>query len=84
MSEAIDIINKDKRAASKLYLEVARDKMSALDDVVAMISDKDYAFTLEPHKVFATAQFMAKIGSIKLAPASINELFFHEGAGKGD
>src|SRR4029077_19698914 len=32
LSEAIDIINKDKRAASKLYLEVARDKMSALDD----------------------------------------------------
>ena len=84
LSEAIDIINKDKRAASKLYLEVARDTMSALDDVVAMISDKDYAFTPEPHKVFATAQFMAKIGSIKLAPASINDLFFPEGTGKGD
>ncbi len=49
-----------------------------------VISDKDYAFTLEPHKVFATAQFMAKIGSIKQAPASIGDLFFPEGAGKGD
>jgi NitT/TauT family transport system substrate-binding protein len=84
LSEAIDTVNKDKRAAAKLYLEVAHDTKSSLDEVVASISDKDYAFTLEPHKVFATAQFMAKIGSIKEAPASINDLFFPEGAGKGD
>jgi NitT/TauT family transport system substrate-binding protein len=84
LSEAIDIINKDKRAAAKLYLEIAHDTKTPLDEVVASISDKDYAFTLEPHKVFATAQFMAKIGSIKQAPASINDLFFPEGAGKGD
>jgi NitT/TauT family transport system substrate-binding protein len=84
LSEAIDIINKDKRAAAKLYLEIAHDTKTPLDEVVASISDRDYAFTLEPHKVFATAQFMAKIGSIKQAPTSINDLFFPEGAGKGD
>jgi len=84
LSEAIDIINKDKRAAAKLYLEIAHDTKTPLDEVVASISDKDYAFTLEPHKVFATALFMAKIGSIKQAPASIGDLFFPESAGKGD
>ena len=84
VSEAIDIINKDKRAASKLYLEITHDTKTPLEEVFASISDKDYAFTLEPHKVFATAQFMAKIGSIKQAPASINDLFFPEGASKGD
>jgi NitT/TauT family transport system substrate-binding protein len=84
LSEAIDIVNKDKRAAAKFYLEITRDTKTPLDEVVASISDKDYAFTLEPHKVFATAQFMAKIGSIRQAPASINDLFFPEGAGKGD
>ena len=84
LSEAIDIVNKDKRAAAKLYLEMAHDTKTPLEEVVASISDKDYAFTLEPHKVFATAQFMAKIGSIKQAPGSINDLFFPEGAGKGD
>jgi hypothetical protein len=41
-----------------------------------MISDRNYAFTLQPQKVFATAQFMAKIGSIKQAPATIDDLFF--------
>ena len=85
LSEAIDIVNKDKRAAAKLYLEVAHDTKSSLDEVVASISDKDYAFTLVPHKVFATAQFMAKIGSIKQAPGSIDDMFFPESAGlKGD
>lgn len=85
LSEAIDIINKDKAAAAKLYLEVARDSKNSVADIVAMIGDKDYAFTLKPAKVLKTAQFMAQIGSIKQSPKSIDELFFPEIAGlKGD
>ena len=76
LSEAIDTVNKDKRAAAKLYLEVAHDTKTPLDEIVASISDKDYAFTLRPQKVFATALFMAKIDSMKQAPASIDDLFF--------
>jgi NitT/TauT family transport system substrate-binding protein len=83
--EAIDTINKDKRAAAKFYLEAANDTKNTVDDINAMISDKDYAFTLQPQKVFATAQFMAKIGSIKQAPATIDDLFFGDIPGlKGD
>jgi NitT/TauT family transport system substrate-binding protein len=78
LSEAIETVNKDKRAAAKLYLELAHDTKSSVDEIFATISDKDYAFTLQPQKVFATAQFMAKIGSIKQAPASIDDLFFPE------
>ena len=74
--EAIDTINKDKRAAAKFYLEAANDTKNTVDDINAMISDRNYAFTLQPQKVFATAQFMAKIGSIKQAPATIDDLFF--------
>jgi NitT/TauT family transport system substrate-binding protein len=84
LSEAIDTVNKDKRAAAQLYLEVARDTKNSVDDILAVINDKDYAYTLAPAKVFATAQFMAKIGSIKQAPTAIGDLFFPEGAGKGD
>ncbi len=76
LSEAIDTVNKDKRAAAQLYLEVANDRKTPLDEIVASISDKDYAYTLRPQKVLATAQFMAKIGSIKQAPGSIDDLFF--------
>jgi len=85
MKEAIDTINKDKRSASKAYLEAANDTKNSIDDIYAMISDKDYAYTLQPQKVFATALFMAKIGSIKQAPGSIDDLFFGDIPGlKGD
>jgi sulfonate transport system substrate-binding protein len=85
LSEAIDIINKDKRAASQLYLEAAHDTKNTVDGILAIISDKDYAYTLKPEKVLATAQFMAKIGSIKQSPKSIDDLFFPEIADlKGD
>ncbi len=83
LREAIDIINADKRSAAALYLEMANDRKSTLDEIVQIISDKDYAFTLKPQKVFATAAFMAKIGSIKQTPKSVEDLFFAEIAGLG-
>jgi len=78
MKEAITTINDDKRAAAKLYLELANDRKNTVEDIVAVISDKDYAFTLNPQKVFKTAAFMGKVGTIKQAPKSINDLFFPE------
>ncbi|HEX2115188.1 MAG TPA: ABC transporter substrate-binding protein [Alphaproteobacteria bacterium] len=78
LKEAIDTINSDKRAAAKIYLDMANDKKNTVDDIFAMIGDKDYNYTLMPQKVFATAAFMAKIGTIKEAPASWKDLFFPE------
>jgi NitT/TauT family transport system substrate-binding protein len=78
LTEAIEAINKDKRAAAQLYLEVAKDTKNSVDDIVSIITDKDYAYTLQPQKVFKTAAFMAKVGSIKQAPPSVQELFFPE------
>ena len=83
LSEAVDIVNKDKRAAAKLYLEMAKDTKNSLDDILAIIGDKDYRYTLKPEKVLKTAQFMAKIGTIKQAPTSVEELFFPEAANLG-
>jgi NitT/TauT family transport system substrate-binding protein len=83
LSEAIAIINKDKRAAASLYLVAAHDTKNSVDDILKIISDKDYAFTLKPEKVLKTAQFMAKIGSIKQSPATIGDLFFPENAKMG-
>src|SRR5258705_8884679 len=58
--EAIDTINKDKRKAAQAYLDIANDRKNTLDDIFAVINDKDYAFTLSPEKVFKTAVFMGK------------------------
>jgi len=78
LKEAIDTINKDKRAAAKVYLEQAKDTKNSVDDIFAMINAPDYAFTLTPQKVYKTAEFMNKIGSIKSKPASWKDLFFPE------
>lgn len=84
--EAIEIVNNDKRAAAQRYLEVANDKKNSVDDILAIINDKDYIYTLRPQKVLATAQFMSKIGSIKQNPKTVEEMFFPEVIGglKGD
>src|SRR2546423_95471 len=74
--EAIDTINKDKRAAAKAYLDIANDRKNTLDDIFAVINDKDYAFTLSPEKVFKTAVFMGRVGSVKEPPAKWQGLFF--------
>lgn len=83
LGEAIEIINADKAAAARLYIEMARDKRSTEGEILGMIGDKDYAYTLRPAKVLATALFMAKVGSIREAPQSLAEMFFPEGAGLG-
>jgi NitT/TauT family transport system substrate-binding protein len=78
LKEAIGTINKDKRAASKIYLDEAKDTKNAVEDIYAMISASDYAYTLVPQKVGKTAEFMYKIGSIKTKPTSWKDLFFPE------
>jgi NitT/TauT family transport system substrate-binding protein len=74
--EAIDAINKDKRKAAQAYLDIANDRKNTVDDIFAVINDKDYAFTLSPEKVFKTAVFMGKVGTVKDPPAKWQDLFF--------
>jgi len=78
LNEAINGINRDKRAAAKVYLEQAKDTKNSVDDIYAMINAPDYAYTLMPLKVGKTADFMYKIGSVKTKPATWKELFFPE------
>ena len=78
VKQSIDTINKDKAAAAKAYLEISGDKKNSVDDIVAMIGHPDYAFTLVPEKVFKTALFMNKIGSVKVRPDRWQDLFFPE------
>jgi NitT/TauT family transport system substrate-binding protein len=78
LNEAINTINRDKRAAAKVYLDQAKDTKNSVDDIYAMINAADYAYTLTPQKVGQTADFMYKIGTIKSKPASWKDLFFPE------
>ena len=83
LAEAIDTINADKPAAARMYLELTKDRRSTEADILAIIADKDYAYTLRPAKVVRTAAFMAKVGSIRQAPESLAEMFFPEAAALG-
>jgi NitT/TauT family transport system substrate-binding protein len=74
--EAIETINKDKRKAAQDYLDIAQDRKSTLDEIFNVINDKDYAYTLSPEKVFKTALFMGKVGTVKDPPAKWQDLFF--------
>jgi len=78
LKEAIDSINKDKRAAARIYLEQAKDTKNTIDDIYGMINAADYAYTLTPQKVGKTAGFMYKIGAIKTKPSSWKDFFFPE------
>ena len=69
-------INKDKRKAAQDYISIAKDTKNSVDDIFAVINDKDYAFTLSPEKVFKTAVFMGKVGSVKDPPVRWQDLFF--------
>jgi NitT/TauT family transport system substrate-binding protein len=78
LKEAIDTINRDKKAAAQRYLEWANDRKSTVDEVYAAISNPDYSYTLTPEKVFKTAEFMGRIGTIKDVPKTWQEMFFPE------
>jgi NitT/TauT family transport system substrate-binding protein len=76
LAEAIATINRDKRAAADAYLKIANDTKNSVDDILASIGHPDYTYTLAPAKVHKTALFMARIGSVKAAPATWQDLFF--------
>jgi NitT/TauT family transport system substrate-binding protein len=75
LDEATAVINGDKRAAAEAYLRISKDKDSVAD-ILAMLNDPAIVFTTTPQNVMKYADFMAKVGAIKVKPDSWKELFF--------
>jgi len=73
--EANDMINKDKRAATETYKRMSNTKES-LDELYKMMVDPQVEFTLTPKNTTKTAEFMYKVGTVKIAPASWKDMFF--------
>ena|SRR5438067_1442165 len=72
--EATAMINRDKRAAAQIYKRMSGTK-ETVDELVKMMEDPLVEYTLTPKSVMKTAEFMAKIGTIKDRPASWKDLF---------
>lgn len=75
LEDAIEMINKDKRAAAEIYLRMSKDK-SSVEDIMKMLDDPQIKYTTTPQNVMKYVDFMNKIGSIKAKPASWKDLFF--------
>jgi NitT/TauT family transport system substrate-binding protein len=74
--EAIAAIKADKRASAARYLEIARDRKSSVEDILAMLEDPEIEFTMTPKATMKYAAFMHKTGAIKQKPESWKDLCF--------
>lgn len=79
LQEAEDIINRDKHAAAVYYKEVTHDK-EPVSFIVKMMNDPQMRYTLTPQNTMKYADFMHKVGAIKVAPSSWTDLFFPNAA----
>ena len=81
LEEAIEIPNRDKRAAAATYQRMTKATESA-EEITTMLQDPRLAFTLTPHRVLRTAEFMHRTGRVKERPAKWQDLFFAEVHGR--
>ena len=77
MSEATDIVNRDRRAAAALWIEDSRSKLP-LDFVDKVVSAPQVRWTLVPENTMKFARFMQSTGMLKTAPSSWQDYFFPE------
>lgn len=75
LAESMEIIEKDRKAAAALYLEVSGSKEDpAL--IEEILNDADFEFTTVPKKVMDFAAFLHEMGSIKNMPESWKDLYW--------
>jgi NitT/TauT family transport system substrate-binding protein len=75
LQDATDFINQRPREAAQAYLRINKDHVTP-DELVAMMHDPGVEFTLRPQGAEATAAFMAKVGLIKVAPKTWQDMYF--------
>ena len=75
LDDATAQINADKRKAAETCLRISKDKDS-LDDILKMLNDPEIKYTTTPNNTMKYVDFMYKVGSIKVKPASWKEMYF--------
>jgi NitT/TauT family transport system substrate-binding protein len=77
VGEAAEIIAKDKRAAARMYNDMATVKTSE-DEILRILNDPDTHFTSTPQGFMLFAEFMHRVGTIKVKPDSWKDAFVPE------
>jgi NitT/TauT family transport system substrate-binding protein len=77
LNEATDIVNKDKKAASALWIEDAKSKLP-LDMVNKIVAGSQVQWTMTPENTMKFSDFMADVGTLKVKATSWKDYFFPE------
>src|SRR5438105_6744560 len=75
--EATEMLNKDVKEAAQYWIDDAKSKLTR-EKVAQIASGKDVKWTMAPESTMQYADFMHRVGSIKVKPASWKELFLPE------
>ena len=77
LEEAMEVLNRDKRAAAAVYKRLTNSSES-VEEIAGILEDPRFVFTVTPHRVMRTAEFMHRTARVKERPASWKDLFFPE------
>jgi sulfonate transport system substrate-binding protein len=77
LKEAVEFIVADKAGAAHVYVQAARVKQSEAE-VLRIINDPDVRFTLKPEGIMVYADFMHRVGLLKVKPMTWEDVFVSE------
>ena len=77
LKEATDIVNKDKTAASALWISDSNSKL-APEMVAKIVAGPQVNWTLVPEATMTFADFMTNVGTLKVKATSWKDYFFPE------
>jgi NitT/TauT family transport system substrate-binding protein len=75
LEEANTFINQHPGDAARVYIAMANEKRSTLDEMSRMIADPENVWTTVPDKSMAFLAFMHKAGTVKKLPGSWKDLY---------
>jgi NitT/TauT family transport system substrate-binding protein len=76
LEEANAWIKANPRKAAEIYMTMAKEKRSTLDEMEKMVADPDVDYTTTPVGVMKFIDFMNLAGTVKKKPSSWKDLFF--------
>jgi NitT/TauT family transport system substrate-binding protein len=77
LEEAVQFVAANKPEAAQIYARVARVK-SPEAEILRIINDPDVRFTLVPEGIMVYANFMHRVGLLKIKPATWKDVFVSE------
>lgn len=80
LKEATDRVNADKRKAASYWIEDSKSKLP-LDKATAIVSGAQVHWTMVPENTMKYADFMSKVGRIKVKAGSWKDYFFPDAYG---